>query len=556
MKIIQSAIVVAAIVGTLSAASAQTTNVILQTDFDGDAGQGNYTGGYAYCVAGTDAGNPLPVSVNNLGVTAGVGVGGSSAYEASPNYTDLATDPGWANASAWDYAEVACGTDFGAPITAITPAPTLDSLILSADVQVSGLVPGQYGANVLVSKMQFLDINNNVIFDFNGYGGWASASGFTHISVPLSTLSYASDASNPVTDLTNAAVVGSIASFAVEFEVAQTVGVLGGTGANQLMPIYGFTSTGTLVVDNVELIQTVNTNTAPTPPTPTVEKVIWQANFDSTLPSGYDYGFSDRDGSPAATGSWAINPTGGVGGSASLEYTVNLSSWSSSPPISYSGFGVGANETPLPYALTSSSQASYRVYLSAKVGGTSAGVTNVPGAVDLTFFVPAGTLTPSNAAPAAVFDLNASLVLSTNWQTYEFDGTAMQVASYINGAQALFNQYVSQVNQMELQVTVQGGPDVGTLFGYDANNTVDIDNLKVVQLVPGLAPLMLIRTNSQSQIIWADPNPTIGGMAGLQCATGVSGPYLDITGAASAAASPYTVPPGNPQQFFRTVWIP
>ena len=35
------------------------------------------------------------------GVTAGVGVGGSSAYEASPNYTDLATDPGWANASAW-----------------------------------------------------------------------------------------------------------------------------------------------------------------------------------------------------------------------------------------------------------------------------------------------------------------------------------------------------------------------------------------------------------------------------------------------------------------------
>jgi hypothetical protein len=297
-------------------------------------------------------------------------------------------------------------------------------------------------------------------------------------------------------------------------------------------------------------------NTNSTPPPPTVERPIWQANFDSTFPSGDSYGFSDRDGSPAATGSWSINPTGGVGGSASLEYKVNLSAWSSSPPISYSGFGVGANETPLPYALTSSSQASYRVYLSAKVGGTSAGVTNVPGAVDLTFFVPAGTLTPSNAAPAAVFDLNASLVLSTNWQTYEFDGTAMQVASYINGAQALFNQYVSQVNQMELQVTVQGGPDVGTLFGYDANNTVDIDNLKVVQLVPGLAPLMLIRTNSQSQIIWADPNPTIGGMAGLQCATGVSGPYLDITGAASAAASPYTVPPGNPQQFFRTVWIP
>jgi hypothetical protein len=545
MKIIQSAIVVAAIVGTLSAASAQTTNVILQTDFDGDAGQGNYTGGYAYCVAGTDAGNPLPVSVNNLGVTAGVGVGGSSAYEASPNYTDLATDPGWANASAWDYAEVACGTDFGAPITAITPAPTLDSLILSADVQVSGLVPGQYGANVLVSKMQFLDINNNVIFDFNGYGGWASASGFTHISVPLSTLSYASDASNPVTDLTNAAVVGSIASFAVEFEVAQTVGVLGGTGANQLMPIYGFTSTGTLVVDNVELIQTVNTNTAPTPPTPTVEKVIWQANFDSTLPSGYDYGFSDRDGSPAATGSWAINPTGGVGGSASLEYTVNLSSWSSSPPISYSGFGEGANENPLPYALTSSSKASYRVYLSAKVGGTAAGVTSVPGSVDLSFFTPA----------QEVYDLNASLSVSTNWQSYVFDGgTNLQVATWLTGAQQLFNQYVTSVNQMELQISILGSPDIGALFDYATNATVDMDNIKVVQLVPGLAPLTLLRTKGQTSVLWADP--TTGGTAKLQGATSVNGPYLDVAGASSATASPYTVPAGSQQQFFRTVWVP
>jgi hypothetical protein len=542
MKTIQNAIVVAAIVGTLSAASAQTTNVILQTDFDGDAGQGNYTGGYAYCVAGTDAGNPLPVSVNNLGVTPGAGVGGSSAYEASPNYTDLATDPGWLNAVEWDYAEVACGTDFGPPMTSITPTPLLNSLILSADVQVSGLVPGQYGANVLVSKMQFLDADDNVVFDFTGYGGWASASGFSHLSVPLSSLSYASDASNPVTDLTNAAVVGSIVSFAVEFQVAQTVGALGGTGANQLMPIYGFTSTGTMVVDNVELIQTVNTNTTPVSPTPTVEKPIWQANFDSTFPNGYDYGFSDRDGSPAATGSWAINPTNGVGGSASLEYTVDFSSWSSSPPVSYSGFGLGANENPLPYLLTSSSGASYRVYLSAKVGGTSAGVTSVPGNVDLSFFTPA----------QEVFDLTSPLALSTNWQAYVF--TNMQVAPWLTGAQQLFDQYVTNVNQMEVQVSIQGSPDVGALFGYATDATVDIDNVKVVQLVPGLAPLTIVQTQGQTSVWWADP--TTGGTAKLQGATSVAGPYLDVTGASSATASPYTVPPGSQQQFFRAVWVP
>ena len=295
-------------------------------------------------------------------------------------------------------------------------------------------------------------------------------------------------------------------------------------------------------------------NTNATPPPPTVEKPIWQANFNSTFPNGGDYGFSYRDGSPGASGSLSTNLTGGIGDSASLEYTVDLSAWSSSPPTSYSGFGVGANESPLPYTLTSASQASYRIYLSAKVGGTSAGVTNVPGAVDLTFFVPAGTLTPSNAASAAVFDLNSSLVLSTNWQACEFDGTAMQIASYISGAQALFNQYVSQVNQMELQVTVEGSPDVGAVFGYDKNNTVNIENLKVVELVPGLAPLTVIQTSGQTSLVWADP--TNGGTAQLQSATKVAGPYLDVPGGSSAAASPYAVPLGGQQQFFRTVWVP
>jgi hypothetical protein len=88
MKYITRLSVVIALAGVVFSAPGQMTNVLLRTDFDGDAGQGNYTGGYSYCVAGTDAGNPLPVGVNNIGVTAGVGVGGSSAYEVSPDYTD------------------------------------------------------------------------------------------------------------------------------------------------------------------------------------------------------------------------------------------------------------------------------------------------------------------------------------------------------------------------------------------------------------------------------------------------------------------------------------
>jgi hypothetical protein len=287
-------------------------------------------------------------------------------------------------------------------------------------------------------------------------------------------------------------------------------------------------------------------NTVSTPPTPTAEKLIWQANFGTTFTDNGAYGFSDRDGSPAATGSLSTNLTGGVGGSASLEYTVDFSSWSNSPPVIYSGFGLGVSETPLPYMLTSSNAASYRVYLSAKVSGTSAGVTNVPGAVDVTFFIPNGT---------EVCDLTSSVAVSTNWESYVF--TNLQIATWLTGAQQLFNQNVTNINKMELQLTVDGSPNLGTLFGYDKNNTVDIDNIKVVQLVPGLAPLTVVQTNGQTLVTWADPDPTVGGTAQLQSAMNVAGPYLGVAGASSAAtASPYAVPPGNGQQFFRALWVP
>ena len=122
------------------------------------------------------------------------------------------------------------------------------------------------------------------------------------------------------------------------------------------------------------------------------------------------------------------------------------------------------------------------------------------------------------------------------------------------GSQALFNQYVSQVDQLQVQVVPQGSPNAATLFGYDGNNTVDIDNIKVVELVPGLPPIFVTRTAGQTEIVWTDP--TTGGTAQLQSSTNVAGPYLNVSGAASAAASPYVVPSGARQQFFRTVWIP
>ncbi len=550
MKSIKQLLIVFGIAGAVSAATAQTTNIILQTDFDGDAGEGNFNNDYGYCVAGSSAGSVL--AGYSGGLTAGAGVGGTFANSISPDYTLLPSDPNWTSPSlAYVYAVVGNGTQFGGPMAPLTPTSVLGSFILSADVQVSGLLPGLTNADVTISKVQFFDSGNNVIFDFTGDAGYVG-SNFVHIAVPLSSLAYGGanggDATHPVSDFTNAAVVGSIAAFTVEFAVeGLPVGTIGGNPL--ISPPYGFTDTGVLNVDNIELIQTGNTV-----PTPTQEQLIWQANFDNTFPGGGGYGFHYRDGADNATGTLTTNLTGGVGGSASLEYTVNLSSWSSTPPASYSGFGVGATENPLPYVLTSSNKALYRVYVSAKAGGILSGAsTNIPAVMDLLFSVPPGAESPSNTSQAVVFDLVPALTLTTNWQSFVFDGASSPIGVNNGGSQALFNQYVSRVDQMQVQVTAQGNPNVATIFGYDSNNTIDIDNIKVVELVPGLPPVSVTNTSGQIKVYWTDP--TTGGTAQLHSATNAAGPYINVPGEGSGANSPYTVPAGPAQQFFRTIWV-
>lgn len=285
-------------------------------------------------------------------------------------------------------------------------------------------------------------------------------------------------------------------------------------------------------------------------PTPTVEQPIWQADFDTTFPNAGGFGFSYRDSNltPASFTS-STNPTGGVGGSASYECTVNLSSYSANPPSSYSGFGVGVTEQPVPVSLQSPSPSAYRLYMAAKVGGTSAGVTSVPASVDINFF------TSTNGQLQQIYDLTATMTLSNTWQSFVFDGSSnLTVATWLTGAQALFNQYYTNIVKMEVQITVPGNPNIATEFDYDNNNTVDIDNIKAVQLIPGLVPLTIVQTNGQTQVVWVDPKT--GGTSKLQSATNVAGPYVDVTGATSATASPYTVPSGSQQQFYRAVWVP
>ncbi len=531
------------IVGMMSVATAQTTNIILGTDFDGF---GDYNYGYAFAYAGSELGTTA-VPPSTFAVVPTGGVNNTAAAQATVDYTELATDPNYQNATSYTYAGVALYLVFIPTLANITPVTTLNTLTLSCDVKVQGLLPGITNTDVILNSLQFGTNGapiTNAVASFTGDVGFAG-SNYVHFDIPLSSLALnGGDAGI----FTNSAILNAINCIEIEFRLEGQTGSINSTNTSlsTIEPVFGFTTNGELNVDNVYLTES-------SAAVPTQEKVIWQANFDNTYPS-FVYGFHDRDGTDNATGTLTTNLTGGVGGSAALQYTADLSSWSSTPPTSFSGIGVGGGAVPIPYQLTSTNKASYRVYIAAKAGGFIGANTNVGAVMDLQFLAPDGTLSASNGQPDVVLDLAPTLSLTTNWQSFVFDGSGMPIGIYNGGSQALFDQYLAQVNQIQVQVQANGSPNLGTVFGYDADNTVDIDNIKVVELVPATPPLTAIKTNNQVEVFWTDPST--GGTAELQSSTNVAGPYLDVPGASSSAASPYTVPPtATKTSFFRTQWV-
>jgi hypothetical protein len=518
--------------------AAVTTNVLFETDYNNDAGEGNFYTYYGYTIAGSSDG-PCAAG-NTTAITYGAGVNGSNAVVSTADYTLLPDQSNWTDPTvSYVYAVLANGTQFSAPLTNITPTSVLSSFVLSADLQVLGLPPGLTNTDVTISKVQFQDISGNVLFEFYGDAGLVPTNNLVPIAVPLSELTYGSPPGNaapldPVTDLTNSMIVGSISNCTIEFAVEGLTGSIGGNPPIQ--PVFGFTNIGSLVVDDVALVQTIST----LPPIPTQPQILGQANFNTTFPAT-SYGYHYRDGVDDAT---AILTTNVVGGSNSLDYAVNFSSWSGDPPSSYSGFGVGAGFSPLPDQLISSDQASYLFSFSAKCANLPAGTPSVSGVADLLFLTPSGV----------VYDLEPTITLTTNWQSFAFNGASCPIGVNNGGSQAMFNEDFSQVDAIQVEVTAQGSPDIGAVFDYGTNAIIDIANINVTQLVPGLPPVSVVNSNGRVEVVWTDP--VTGGTAQLQSATSVTGPYINISGAASGAASPYLVPAGNRQQFFRTVWVP
>jgi len=537
-----------------AAAPPTSTNVIFATTFNELVDTNNLTGaGGGFAFGGSQLGGAGTPSAG--GIAPDVGVGGSPAAIYFVDYSLLGASEYTNQANGYTYAGLGADISFGAPITGITelatPTLTSDSLYLSFDVKVGGIVPaGTTG--VTIEALDFKISGDGTFFRFSGNGYVTGTNNqFAHVEIQLSSMAFGGGGSRPSTDLTNGAVVSSIDSFGLKILVRDEIGNI---GDGTRMPVYGFdgvsldTNGNYMAYDNIELKQITG---VVVPVTPEYERTLLDINFDDKKALTYD-GFQFRDGAPAAGITGATNASG-VGGSMGLVATADFSGWTFgvNEPTGFSGFGNFAVQT-IPYTLSTANRAKYRTFMSTRAGGLDSPTYDYAnGNASIRFIVPPYTLSPSQTVDEVVLELVPGITYSNDYQSFVFDGGP--VGLYNGGSQVLFNQYFDKVYKVRVGGQYEGGPNIATYFGYDAGNTMVSDNFKVVETVSGIPPVSCILSNGVVKVYWANPINT--GVAKLQSCSTVNGTYIDVPGASSGAFSPYTAPAG-PQKFYRSKWVP
>src|SRR5215472_15879776 len=188
----------------ISAADAQTTNLIFGTDFESTGINDNYLSSFGYAYAGSDSGT-ASVSFMGGAITAGVGVTNSSGLPGYPDFTMLATDTNYIGNHAYTYAGVSLDISFGPPLNPIAPMANLDNYIVSFDAVVGGLLPGtnstilSFGPALTDGHLDFTTGGSNTLRFL--VTGLEVGSNYTHFDVPLSSFTLAqgnaSDLTNP-----------------------------------------------------------------------------------------------------------------------------------------------------------------------------------------------------------------------------------------------------------------------------------------------------------------------------------------------------------------------
>lgn len=501
-----------------AAASAQTTttNLVSETTFDAAAGS-PWSYGYFY------GNNGMGTYVNNRSFYFPEDTGQTNAvYQYTFDVTDLAGMTGW-------------GTGTGAPLFRADTDPALfvsgdrADYILSFDAKALGLAEGQTVAN---AEMQFQFYRK----DENG-----ADQNFFQVNIPF----------QPTADwktFTFNLADGSVGAGTLDADFAahhsEVSDIRFNVNLHEPFNAFGYDADNELYLDNVKL-EVINRPTVTTP-TATFGKTIVDWNMDDKAPwYEYHYDWSANDNHATFDGgNSAGSNTEGVNGSSAWFLSLDNTSFAENTP-QYAGVGSGGGG-PADFAVFDTADlASYRVTFDARATGFAEGRTNTSAVLQL--FLDAAddavaTDEDTNNDAIGRFDFQIGRV-TADWQTYTFQ---LNKAGADAATKANFATAFSKIADLRTQWQIENAASAAD-WGFDANNVLYLDNIKVERMYEGLGRLLYASEGGDLVLSWEAPAT---GTTHLQAADKVDGPYTDVT----TEGTTYRTPMTETQKYYRLVW--
>lgn len=505
--------------------SAQSTNLISQTTFDPEAAS---PWGYGYFYGNRDGETELGSQEHNRAYYLPEDTEMTNAmWLYSFDLTDLAGRSGY-------------GTGTGGPLFLTDPAAFVSgdrsNYILTFDARAEGLKAGQTSANAQMELQFYSPGETQPVKTIQVNLPFAPTAEWKTYSFTLNQGSLSGDSNEPMFETNHTAT--SELRFNINF--------------HEPHPAFDYDAGNALYLDNVKL-EVVAVPTAPPVETTPVTMAEW--NFDDkTVWYEYHYGWVAEQGEPlvVTAGNNANGTlTNELGTDASSAWFLNIdnSAYASTTVPAWAGAGTGGGGPIDLELLDSGKLADYRVTFDARVLGLAPErTTGTSGLLQFFLDTPDDTLQPAdeNTDGDVAVQLNFPIpALNADWQTYSF---LLSKGNVGTGSEAQFAQLLDAITGMRTQWQIENAADAA-VWGYDAENTLVIDNFKLERLYAAEAGgprLNVAHENGRLILTWNTP---AGSNFKLQSATSVDGPYTDVAGASSG----YSVETSGTAQFFRLV---
>ncbi len=523
-RILKKALVFAgglATAAAFTAAQAQvTTNVISETTFD-PAAASPWGYGYFYSNNGLGTQNynrayyfPEDVDMTN------------AVWQYTFDITDLNGTTGY-------------GTGTGGPLfladttTGQLTSTNREDYLFSFDARAAGLTDAQAPANAEMQVQFYYPDENN------------TAVKVLQVNLPFQVTA---DWKRYTFDLSQGALGDNTSDTAFALRHAEINDVRFNVNLHEPHTAFGYDADNEFYLDNVKL-EVVNRPSTPPVPMRGVTVVDW--NFDDKpVDNEYHYEWSQNDfhATPTAGNNAIGSNTNDLGtdGTSGWFLTLDTTAMLDNPP-QWAGGGTGGGG-PVDYTQFNTPDLSlYRLSFDARVLGLAEDYTNSAAVLQLFLDAPDDTLQPpdENTDADGLVRLDFPITqVSSNWQNYTFILNKGGVGS---GNKTNFQAAFDKISALRTQWQIENA--TAPNWGFDADNTLVIDNFKLERLYPDASGPTISVARDANNLVLTWSGAASGTTLKLQSAADVAGPYTEVPNATSGYSTPMT----GKARFFRLV---